>query len=145
MPRKSLRRKAIQLMRHHLRNLYTASVTRQVFGEENFIEDYQLHHQKRVFDQMCSSRYLYRSPYYRKDRNIFDVDDALSYDSKNFNNEEFLNAFRITRESFFLLVETIEGTRAFRQTSKKKPNVLYLFNSWYFYLELVKKAFLVDH
>ena len=101
MPRKSFRQKAIELMRHHLRKLNIGYISRQVSNEHDAFEDFKLHRRKRQLQLMCNKQYMFRSPYYRKDRNIFDIDDTLSYDSKNFNNEEFLNAFRITRESFF--------------------------------------------
>ena len=100
MPRKSLRREAINLMKAHVHKLYTASIGRQVLNEEDLFEDYKLAHHTSVLQQMIDNRYLFRSPYYRKDRNKFDIDNALSFNSVNYNNEEFVYAFRMSRESF---------------------------------------------
>ena len=68
--------------------------------------------------RQMKSRYLFRSSTYQKNWNKFDLDDALSYESKNFNDEEFLNAFHISRDSFFLLLEEMKTKKAFVVKSK---------------------------
>ena len=115
-----MRRKAIDLMKHHIRRLNTLSLSRQVMQKPDIFADFKLLKNKTIYNNMVHNRYLFRSPYYRKNRNKFDMEDALSYNSKNYNSEEFLYAFRITRESFFLLLDKMKERRAFVRISKKK-------------------------
>ena len=77
---------------------------------------------------MESSRYLFRSSDYRTDRKPFDLDDALSSNSKNINDEEFLCHFRVSRESFFLLLDELKDKLPFKNTPQKKNRDQYLFN-----------------
>jgi hypothetical protein len=63
---------------------------------------------------------LYRSPIYKKNRNKFNLQDALSYDSIHYNVDEFLYAFRMKRESFHLLVEQMKQRKAFKTSKFKK-------------------------
>ena len=107
MPRKSLQRQLIDAMFEKVQKLRFHANLRNLMVEEDSIEDDRLIHQTSVLKKMIRSRYLFRSKFNRKDRAKFDLEDALSYDSKNYNDEEFLFAFRLTRESFFLLM--IEG------------------------------------
>jgi hypothetical protein len=67
-----------------------------------------------------NSCFLYRSSTYRKNRRKFDVQDALSFDSIHYNEEEFLFAFRMRRESFLLLLEEMKLRNAFKQSKFKK-------------------------
>ena len=48
------------------------------------------------------------------------MEDALSYNSINYNDEEFLSSFKITQNSFFLLLAVMKEKKAFKRTSKKK-------------------------
>ena len=64
------------------------------------------------------SRYLFREKKYRKNKKKFDLEDALKEDSDNYNNEEFLFHFCITRESFSLFLEEMKDKKAFVVTGK---------------------------
>ena len=120
MPRKSLRRKAIELMKHQIHKLTYASFVRQVMKQPDTFADFKLMHNKAVLKKLETNRYLFRTTNYRKNRHKFDIDDALSSNSEKYNDEEFLFTFRISRESFFLLLEKMKDRRAFKRVSKKK-------------------------
>ena len=121
MPRKSLRAKALDAMRFHLLKMKKDFLLREAMDEEDSVEEDLYLHQTKVFNEMSSRRYLYRKPHYRTDRIKFDLDDALSSTSKHYNDEEFLLAFRITRESFFLLLDELKDKKPFKKVTKKKP------------------------
>ena len=73
-----------------------------------------------MLNNMIHSCYLFRKVKYRRNRKKFDMNNALSYTSINFNEEEFLSSFRITRDSFFLLLDKMKTKDAFKKKSKKK-------------------------
>ena len=101
MPRKSLRLKATELMRHRVSQLKKQSVEREILDEEDSLEDDKYTRYRILLSEMIRKRYLFRSSKYRQKRKKFDVDDALSFNSNNINDEEFLSYFRISRQSFF--------------------------------------------
>ena len=120
MPRKSRRLKAIQSLQLRISKLQKECIEREMHDEEDSLEEDRLMHLRSLLDRMIRCRYLFRKKKYRKVRQKFNLDDALSYSSINFNDEEFLLNFRITRESFFLLLEEMKQTKAFIKVSKKK-------------------------
>ena len=121
MPRKSRRVQAIELMNLHVLKLKKEHILRDVMDEEDSLEDIKYVKHKAVLDEMMSSRYLFRNPFYRKsDGGKFNIEDALSSTSVRYNDEEFLVNFRITRDSFFQLLDTIKDTKTFKKKSKTK-------------------------
>ena len=118
MPRKSLRRKAIEAMEAKVQQLRLRYYLREGLDEKDSFEDDRLIIESNKLGKMKRNRYLFRHSSYRTDRKLFDLADALSYDSKKFNEDEFLFAFRITRESFFLLLDEMQNKVAFISTSK---------------------------
>ena len=120
MPRKSYRLKAIDVVKIQLARLRREYLLREIHDEEDSLEDERYFEKKKTLNNMIHTRYLFRKAKYRKDRKKFDMDDALSSNSHNFNDEEFLAAFRITRDSFFLLLEEMKTKKAFRNKSRKK-------------------------
>jgi hypothetical protein len=74
---------------------------REFLDEDDSIEDDRLLQSATKLKDMKNSRYVFREPTYRKERTVFDLEDALSFDSINYNDEEFLKAFRMTHTSFF--------------------------------------------
>jgi hypothetical protein len=67
---------------------------------------------------MKKTCYLFRKHKYRKCATRFNLEDYVSEDSDNFNDEEFLYNFRLTRESFFILLEEMKTRKAFIDTRK---------------------------
>ena len=128
MPRKSRRRKTIELLQLEIKQLKKESILREIMSEEDSDEDDIYIQKQQLCDAMIRTRYLFRRSKYRKDRKKFDLEDALSYDSINYNEEEFLGAFRVSRDSFFLLLEEMKTRKAFIQISKKKNSDLFPFN-----------------
>ena len=120
MPRRSHRRETIEQMHLRVSLLHQDLIAREVLDEEDSEEDdkYILNHS--ILQKMIRSRYMFRKTTYRKNRKKFDIDDALSFNSLNYNDEEFLSYFRISRESFFLLLDQIKTQKAFVQNPKKK-------------------------
>ena len=102
MPRKSLRRQAIDILEEQVRKLRLRFYLREAMYEDDSSEDDRLIIESKKLQEMKNNRYLFRRGSYRKKRNKFDLADALSYDSKHLNDEEFLQAFRISRDSFFV-------------------------------------------
>ena len=119
MPRKSLRRKAIEAVSENIRILRLRSNLRDVLDEEDSEDDELLIQQMSTLRNMVNSRYLFRPTKNRPKRSKFDLEDALSYDSKMYNDEEFLYNFRITRDSFFLFLDEMKDKTAFKLTSNK--------------------------
>ena len=101
MPRKSLRLKAIDVVKVHVLRLREEYLNRLINDEEDSLEDDKYFHKKSLLNNMIHSRYLYRRSKYRRQRKEFDVEDTLSDNSVHYNDEEFLRTFRITRDSFF--------------------------------------------
>ena len=118
MPRKSLHRKAIEAVFHHVKRLQLRATLRKVMDDNNSLKDYRLQCLTSKLKSMINSRYLFRKSKNRTCRNKFDLEDALSEDSVHFNDEEFLAAFRMTRESFGLFLEEMKTKEAFKVTSK---------------------------
>ena len=118
MPRKSLRRRALETMQAKVRKLWMMYHLRESLDEEDSLEDDRLLHQSDLLNKMMNSRYLFRASSNRKKRIKFNLEDALSYESVNYNDEEFLNAFRMSRDSLFLLLETMQECEAFKSNSK---------------------------
>ena len=121
MPRKSLRRKTIESMRYRVSQLKKQSVECEILDEEDSLEDDKYTRYRILLSEMIRKRYLFRSSKYRQKRKKFDVDDALSFNSNNINDEEFLSYFRISRQSFFLLVDQMKETKVFSKISKTNP------------------------
>ena len=124
MPRKSLRRKAIDFMQSKVLHLRLEHYLREVDDDEDSSLDDIYMKESATFEQMKKSRYLYRSSTYRQDRKEFDLEDAMSHDSKTYNDEEFLLLFRITRESFFLFLDEMKTKKAFvakRKSAHQRP------------------------
>ena len=119
MPRKSLRRQAIDGAIQTIKTLQLKAAIREILGEEDFLEDYKLIHHKSVLKKMMATRYLFRTKKNRTNRKRFNLHDVLSYDSLNTNDEEFLHLFRISRDSFFMLLDELKDKKAFTLTNNK--------------------------
>jgi hypothetical protein len=119
MPRKSLRRYAIEAVGRKVKNLQLKERLRDVMDEEDSTEDRILSVEESKLKRMIGSRYLFRRKRNRKVRKKFDLEDCLSEDSQHFNDEEFLNSFRMTRESFMLFLKEMESKKAFKVSSRK--------------------------
>ena len=97
MPRQSERSKAIahqQTLVDSLKKEYLLNTLTNDDSDTSSLDELNLHIQQRILSQMQSTRYLFRNRKYRK-RTIFDFDDALSFDSNEYNDEEFLYLFRL--------------------------------------------------
>ena len=112
--------KAIEVLRHHVLKLKKQFILHHVLDDEDSDEDDYFIHRRKALRQMESNRYFRRKSNYRKERKKFDLEDALSYNSFHYNDEEFLYNFRITRDSFFMLLDTIKETKAFKRVPKKR-------------------------
>jgi hypothetical protein len=64
--------------------------------------------------------YFYHKSSYRKRRTKFNLEDCLSDNSLNYNDEEFLYSFRMTRESFKKLLKEMVKKKAFVKSKFKK-------------------------
>ena len=124
MPRKSLRRKAIDIVAAQVARLRKEYILRDIDDEEDSLEDERYLKKKSLLKKMINSRYIYRTSKYRRDRKKFDYEDAISYNSITYNADEFLLCFRISRESFFLLLDEMKDKKAFKNKSRKKKQRL---------------------
>ena len=90
---------------------------RLIFNEiETFEDDLDYHYQS-VYQTVSNRRYLYRGSYSK--RKHFDYLDAISPNSKQYNESEFLYVFWLTRASFQLLLEELISNRVFNRKSKR--------------------------
>jgi hypothetical protein len=120
MPRTSKRVVTIKRLKTYINKQQNEAIKRLVFDEEDELQDYADMHSKHVLRRILRSRYLYRKKKYRTKRCNFDLEDCLSYESERYSDTEFLYDFRITRESFFLLLEELETKKAFSDSKYKK-------------------------
>ena len=90
---------------------------------ENMFEDVLDYRMLDLEYQIKISRYLFRGKY--RNRNFFDWEDAVSNNSKRFNDDEFLHEFRMQRESFHKLTELLKDDDNFKNINgkKKKGNI----------------------
>jgi hypothetical protein len=101
MPRTTYRKHTLEQMQLRVNKLHRDYLLREIDEEDDSDEDDIYLYNRSILRKMKKKRYFYREKEYRKDRDKFDIDDALSFESKNYNDEEFLFYFRITRDSFF--------------------------------------------
>ncbi len=120
MPRRGDRRLALEWLEKLIVKQRKDAIEREVFDDHDSIQDDYDIHTSSILKRMKRTRYLFRKRRYRKRRTRFDLEDCLSEDSDNFNDEEFLYCFRLTRESFFLLLEEMKTRLAFRDCIKYK-------------------------
>jgi hypothetical protein len=121
MPRKSNRKEALDALRRRVYKLKKNALLRELMDEEDSIQDDYDQCMFALLKKKEKCRYLFRKTKYRKNRQKFNLQDCLSEDSVNYNDEEFLYCFRMTRESFFLLLKEMESKDAFRHGRFKKP------------------------
>ena len=90
---------------------------------ENMFEDVLDYLMLDLEYQIKISQYLFRGKY--RNRNFFDWEDAVSNNSKRFNDDEFLHEFRMQRESFHKLTELLKDDDNFKNINgkKKKGNI----------------------
>jgi hypothetical protein len=120
MPRHSDRKAAISWMTNHVKKIRKYAIMRELLDDDDSFEDDYLEIQERKLQRMKASRYLFRHRHYRK-RTKFDVDDCILREgSQNFSDTEFLHSFRMTRESFHLLLHELKSKKAFSQSKFKK-------------------------
>jgi hypothetical protein len=119
MPRTSARRKAIKWMEAKVSKMNRDAVEREILSEEDSIQDEEDENMNLILKRMKKTRYIFRGKKYRKRGKLFDFIECLDIYSKTHNDEEFLYNFRITRESFFLLLEEMEKTKAFKKCRQK--------------------------
>jgi hypothetical protein len=120
MPRKADCRKALEWMEKCVHEQQKAAILRELLDDQDSIQDDQDAHTALMLECLKNKCYLFRHHTYRKGRKKFDYEDCLSYDSQNYNNEEFLYCFRLSRESFFLLLEEVMTKKAFKDSRFKK-------------------------
>jgi hypothetical protein len=120
MPRKSDRKRLIDFITAKVERQKKEAFNRALLEEEDSDQDDRDASTIRFLRSLKKKRYVYRKCHYRKNRRKFDLQDALSYDSVHYNEEEFLFAFRMKRESFLLLLEQMKTRKAFKKTLKFK-------------------------
>ena len=141
---RSRRHDTLKQMHYRVSMLQQDRIWHEVLEEEDSEEDDKYIHNLSILEKMMKRRYLFCKSRYQKKRNKFDIEDALSYDSLNYNDKEFLLYFRISRDSFFLLLDQIKDQQAFVQVSKKNNNVRLHSNYQYTFIEQERKAQEVD-
>jgi hypothetical protein len=118
MPRLSDRSLTLEWLEKLVVKQRKEAIQREVFDEQDSIQDDQDVHNSQILDRMKNTHYLFRKHKYRKCPTRFNLEDCLSEDSDNFNDEEFLYNFCLTRESFFLLLEEMKTRKAFVDSGK---------------------------
>jgi hypothetical protein len=116
MPKKKDRSIAIDHLQRIVDRQSKDALMRELFDEEDSLQDDEDLLYSIRLKRMKRSRYLFRPQRYRDRRKKFDLEDCLSEDSHNFNDEEFLFCFRMTRDSFFYLLEEMETKESFKDS-----------------------------
>jgi hypothetical protein len=120
MPRTSDRSKILKQIEDEVSVLRKRALHRELLDEEDSLQDDHDQYMYAVLNRIKSSRYLFRSSTYRNNRKRFNLEDCLSNDSKEYTDEEFLYNFRITRDSFFLLLKEMENKKPFVKCKYRK-------------------------
>jgi hypothetical protein len=120
MPRKNDKQVTIDLLERRLIQQQRRASDREFFDEEDSLEDERDRRMTSLVKRLKVSRYIYRKSSYRK-RLKFDLNDCLLEEgSVHYNDTEFLHTFRMTRESFFKLLNELSTKKAFVQSKFKK-------------------------
>jgi hypothetical protein len=120
MPRNNEKHQSIKWMETYVARLKKHATYRELLDDDDSFEDCYDSLKIRKLKRMKASRYMYRKTKYRH-RKKFDLFDCLLEEgSEGFNNTEFLQSFRMTRESFYLLVEEMSTKKAFKK-AKFRP------------------------
>lgn len=82
--------------------------------DDDSVNDLIDHYYQNMEHVVSSSRYLFRNEKNRNRKNFFDWDDCLSENSKRFNDEEFMQHFRMSRKGFRTVLEAIRNDEAFK-------------------------------
>jgi hypothetical protein len=120
MPQKSDRKRLIDFITAKVQRQKKESFNRALLEEEDSDQDDRDESTLRFLKSLKEKRHVYRKSKYRKNRRKFDFQDALSYDSVHYNEEEFLFTFCMKRELFLLLLEQMKTRKAFQKTIKFK-------------------------
>jgi hypothetical protein len=120
MPRKSDRSSLIQHLEAKVKRQKKEALHRELLDEDDSDQDDRDQYTYSLLQSIKKSRFVYRSQKYRKRRNKFDLQDAISNESVHYSEEEFLYAFRMKRESFLMLLEQMKLRKAFRPSKFKK-------------------------
>jgi hypothetical protein len=120
MPRNNEKHQSIKWMETYVARLKKHATYRELLDDDDSFEDCYDSLKIRKLKRMKASRYMYRKAKYRR-RKKFDLFDCLLEEgSEGFNDTEFLQSFRMTRESFYLLVEEMSTKKAFKK-AKFRP------------------------
>jgi hypothetical protein len=95
------------------------AIRREVLSEDDSLQDDEDEYMNITHQWMLRTHYLFRTKKYRNRKQIFSLEECLSMDSQTYNEEEFLFNFRLTRESFFLLLEEVQTKKAFKKSEQK--------------------------
>ena len=101
------------MMEEKVRRLRSMYNLREALDDEDSCEDDRMIREVDKLQDMKNSRYLFRSSKYRKTRTKFDLEDTISYESVNTNDEEFLFLFRVSCKSIYMLLKEMESKDAF--------------------------------
>ena len=125
MPRTSNRYKLISSAEKEIvKRCYRAHL-RLLLSLSDPVEDYQDQTFLKFFKQMHSTRYFTRSAY-RSRRVRLDWNEYLNPESEFINDDEFLRLFRVSRNSFNLLLAEMERSPVFNKSHKfKKPRPVF--------------------
>jgi hypothetical protein len=97
------------------------AVHREILGEEDSLQDECDQCMFSLLKRKNKSRYFFCKSTYRKRRTKFNLEDCLSDDFVNYNDEKFLYSFRMPRESFKKkLLNEMESKKAFIPTKFRK-------------------------
>jgi hypothetical protein len=124
MPRKRRRRDLLRKLHRQVSILHHEFIKREILDEYDSDEDERYFYFRSVFRKVLKNRYIYRESKYRDFPPKFDLEATLRIENPRYTDEEFLCYFRMSRESFFLLLDEIKDTNAFKQISnarKQRP------------------------
>jgi hypothetical protein len=117
MPRKSKRYKNINNLRKLNEELYYWSIHRYLTEDNDPLQDEMDIDCFLLMEECKSRRYLYRSSKYRKISKHWQE----YFDDQLFNDDEFREHFRLSRESFFQLYDLIKEHPSFSTKKKRRP------------------------
>jgi hypothetical protein len=122
MPRQSQRYYYLAWLRRHVKNKSRELDTLESSDDSssNSLEREELDLYQHTLSKVEKSRHIFRAPTYCKKPKVFDIEDAISENSTRYNDAEFLADFRLTKQSFKLLLEKLEPMSLFSLSKTKK-------------------------
>ena len=124
MPRQTSKTIAIRYLEEKVQARAEAKLQRSIESDDDSVIDMMDRRWERLLAKTRKRRYLYRKKYRRRENKTFGLEDSVNLEEtiKNghFNDDEFLMTFRMSRESFAVLLDKVRDHKVFSRGKSKR-------------------------